>query len=121
MLFSKHKTITATDTETIFEVPTGYTAHWNLTFISNHGGSTNNVSLWMDNDRDGDGTYTTQFYIIDGKQLGSTEYLQFSDGVVVLHSGDRVRASIGSAGDVAVIITFDLLYSGIDFADFNQV
>jgi hypothetical protein len=119
MLFSKHETLTTTDTTTIFEVPNGYSAHWNLLFISNHGGSTNNVTIFVDNDTDGDGTYTDQFYVFDGKQITSKDFLQVSDAVFVLHPTDRIRAATSSAGDVTVLVTFDLIYTGISFSNFN--
>jgi hypothetical protein len=119
MLFSKHKTLTATGPTTVFEVPNGYVAHWNLLFISNHGGSTNSVTVYVDNDTDGDGTYTTQFYVFDGTQLQAKENIQISDGVFVLHPTDRIRVDTTSAGDVTFLVTFDLLYTGFDFTNFN--
>lgn len=113
MLYTKDVTLTTTDLTEIVEIPQGYIAYWSLLFISNHGGSTNACTVYWDK------ATGTDLYIIDGKNLSSGEYLQFSDGVLVLQPGDKIQAQTGSAGDVGVAVTFDLLEAPASFVAFN--
>ena len=116
MLFTKSVTLTSTSTTTVFEVPEGYSAHINYLFLSNHGGSTNNMTAFVENDTDGDGSYTTKFYIFNAKPLTSKDYLELSDGAMfILHPTDRLRVASSAGGDVTALITLDLIYTGLMF------
>ena len=113
MLYTKDATITTTDLTTILTVPSGYIAHWNLLFLSNHGGSTNSITVYIDKSSGID------LYIIDDKNVSSKDFLQFSDGVFVLQPGDSINAQLGSSGNFGVACTIDLLEAPAVFNAFN--
>ena len=113
MLYTKNANVTTTDVATIVTIPSGYVAHWSLLFIANLGGSTDNATVYVDK---ADGT---DLYIIGGTNISSKDYLQFSDGIIVLQSGDQIKASTGSAGNMEFVVTFDLLEAPSVFVNFN--
>lgn len=103
MLHSIGKTLTASTNTTLFTVPNGYVAHLSMTFISNTSGSTGNVTFYWQHAHDA----SHKVYILNGKTLNSKEYVQFSNGIVVLKSGDSIVLNPSVSMDV--IATFDLL------------
>jgi hypothetical protein len=115
MLYTKDATLTTTDLTTILTVPSGYVAHWNLLFASNHGGSTNRITVYWDK------ATGTDLYIVDDKNVSSKDYIQFSDGILVLQPGDSIKAQTGSAGNFGIACTVDLLEAPAVFTAFNGV
>jgi hypothetical protein len=113
MLYTKDATITTTALTTILTVPSGYVAHWSLLFVSNHGGSTNSCTVYWDK------ATGTDLYIIDGKNISSKDFIQFSDGILVLQPGDSIKAQIGSTGNFGIACTLDLLPAPAVFNAFN--
>ena len=113
MLYTKDATITTTALTTILTVPSGYIAHWNLLFLSNHGGSTNSITVYIDK------SAGTDLYIIDGRNVSSKDFLQFSDGIFVLQPGDSIKAQLGASGNFGVACTIDLLEAPSVFNAFN--
>lgn len=114
MLYTRHKTLTTTTATDILTVPSGYVAHWNMLFITNNGGSTNSVSVWFEN------SGVVQVYIFKTKQVSSKDYLLLDgNATFVLHQGDKIRAQLGSAGDIAIACTVDLLDAPVSFVNFN--
>ena len=116
MLYTKNVNLTDTSTQTIVTIPSGYVAHWNMVFVSNLHNSTNNITLFVDKTPDPD------IYILNGTNVQSKEYLLIDgNAVFVLQPGDVIKASAGSAGNMEVVVTFDLLESPATFVNFNGV
>jgi hypothetical protein len=115
MLYTKNKNLTDTSTQTIVEIPTGYVAHWNMAFIANLHNSTNDITLFVDKP-----SPTADVYIYNGTNISSKENLLIDgNAVFVLQPGDIIKASSGSAGNVEVVVTFDLLEAPAVFNNFN--
>ena len=116
MLYTKNVNLTDTSTQTIVTIPSGYVAHWNMVFVSNLHNSTNNITLFVDKTPDPD------IYILNGTNVQSKEYLLIDgNAVFVLQPGDVIKASSGNAGNIEVVVTFDLLESPATFVNFNGV
>ena len=113
MLYTKNANVTNTSVTSIVTIPSGYVAHWSLLFIANLGGSTDNATVYVDK---ADGT---DLYIIGGTNISSKNYIQFSDGIIVLQAGDIIKCSTGSAGNMEFVVTFDLLEAPATFVNFN--
>lgn len=104
MKHSVGKNITTTGSDVVlFTVPNGYVAEVETLFISNHSGSTASVTAYWEHAHDP----THDIYIINGYSLNSKDYLQFSNGSIVMKSGDSIKVQTNTA-NVAYIATFDL-------------
>ena len=117
MLHTKHITLTDATEQTLFTIPTGYTIHIVYIFIANHGGSTNQVSLWWETGG------VDQMYFFDGTSIGGgdREILggQSEAPIFVLHNGDTVKAQASSSGDIEIAFTFKLVEEAPAFVNFN--
>jgi hypothetical protein len=114
MLYTKNVNLTDTSTQTVVTIPNGYVAHWNMAFISNLDNSTSDVTLFVDKTPDPD------IYILNGTNVQSKEYLLIDgNAVFVLQPGDVIKASTDSAGNVEVVVTFDLIEAPATFVNFN--
>ena len=115
MLYTKNKNLTDTSTQTIVTIPDGYVAHWNMAFVANLHNSTNSITLFVDKP-----SPTADVYIYNGTNISSKENLLLDGSAVfVLQPGDMIKASSGSAGNVEVVVTFDLLEAPAVFNNFN--
>ena len=115
MLYTKNKNLTDTSTQTIVTIPNGYVAHWNMAFVANLHNSTNSVTLFVDKP-----SPIADIYIYNGTNISSKENLLIDgNAVFVLQPGDIITASSGSAGNVEVVVTFDLLEAPAVFNNFN--
>lgn len=116
MLYTKNINLTDTSTQTIVTIPDGFVAHWNMAFISNLDNATNDITLFVDKTPDPD------VYILNGTNVSSKEYLLIDgNAVFVLQPGDVIKASSGSAGNMEVVVTFDLLYTPFNLNNFNGI
>lgn len=116
MLYTKNINLTDTSTQTIVTIPDGFVAHWNMAFISNLDNATNDITLFVDKTPDPD------VYILNGTNVSSKEYLLIDGSAVfVLQPGDVIKASSGSAGNMEVVVTFDLLYMPFNLNNFNGI
>ena len=97
--------LTAGSKTTVYTVPTGYYALWNLCYISNHTGSNKSVSVWWY-----DSSTSTEVTIIDAYNLDAKKFLQFGGGgsYVVLEEGDQVRITPESTSQMSSTNTFEL-------------
>lgn len=89
---------------TIYTVPVGYYAHWNLAYAVNHSGNNKYIDIiWYD------ASANTEIYVLDNYVLSPTQFIKFDGGAyIVLEEGDQVRA-LGEAGSsMNVISTFEL-------------
>ena len=115
MLYTKNKNLTDTSTQTIVTIPNGYVAHWNMAFVANLHNATNSITLFVDKP-----SPTEDVYIYNGTNISSKENLMIDGSAVfVLRPGDIIKASSGSAGNVEVVVTFDLLEAPAVFNNFN--
>lgn len=93
---------------TVYTVPTGYYAKWNLCFISNHTGNNKTVSVWWY-----DSSANAEITVIDAYQLATTQYLRFDGGAyVVLEEGDQVRITPEALSAMSSTNTFELYRKG---------
>ena len=97
-------TIPANTPTTVFTVPQGYVAELSLLFLSNHTSSSKQVSVWWEHAHDP----SHDIYIVFQKSLNSKDYLQFSDGTVVMQQGDALKMTTETASDYTILVTFDL-------------
>lgn len=99
--YSVGATPTAGSTSTLYTVPTGYRALWNLAYIHNAGGSTKNISLsWYDS------SASTTYNILDQYNFTSKDYLQLDgEAYVVLEEGDQVKVTPEAGSTFTVILT----------------
>lgn len=103
MLHSIGRTLPASTETEMLVVPNGYVAHLNMLFISNTSGSTGTITVYWQHAHDS----AHKVYILNGKSLGSKDYIQFSNGTVVLKSGDSLKLT--PTQEMNVIASFDLL------------
>lgn len=103
MKHSIGKTIPAATDTTLFVVPPGYVAHVSLVFISNTSGSTGSVTFHWEHGHDA----SHKIYILNSKTISSKDYLQFSEGLLIMKEGDSLI--FNPTNEMNVIVTFDLL------------
>lgn len=89
---------------TVYKVPVGYYAHWNLAYAVNNTGNNKYIDIiWYD------ASTNTEISFIYHYVLSPSQYIKLDGGAyVVLEEGDEVRA-LSEAGSVMnVINTFEL-------------
>lgn len=100
--------LTAATKTTVYTVPTGYYAKWNLCYISNHTGNNKTVSVWWY-----DSSANIEITVVDAYQLATTQFLRFDGGAyVVLEEGDQVRITPELGSTMSSINTFELIRKG---------
>ena len=103
MKHSIGRTLPASTETEILIVPNGYIADLSMLFISNTSGSTGSITVYWQHAHDSN----HKIYILNGTSLGSKDYIQFSNGNVVLKSGDSLKLT--PTQEMNVIVTFDLV------------
>ena len=105
--FSVGATPTAGSSTTLYTVPTGYYALWNLSYIHNTSGSTKHITLqWYDS------SASTSYDILSQYNFTSKTYLQFDgNAFVVLEEGDQVRVTPEAGSTFTVLLSFQLIGS----------
>lgn len=100
--------LTAGTKTTVYTVPTGYYAKWNLSYVTNATGQNKTVTvLWYDF------STTTEIIILQGYTLSPTQFVKFNDGAyVVLEEGDEVRITSEAGSTMATTNTFELYRKG---------
>lgn len=93
---------------TVYTVPTGYYAHWNLCYVVNTTGNNKTVdAIWYDASTD------TEIYVLQAYVLSPSQFIKFNDGAfVVLEEGDQVRIKSEAASTMNTINTFELYRKG---------
>ena len=103
MKHSIGKSFAAGTAQEVFTVPNGYMAIVYMVFITNTSGSTSSYDMsWR---HAHDASHVIRFAY--GKSLGSGTSDQFTNGELVMKSGDRL--TITNSGAMDVIATFDLI------------
>ncbi len=97
--------LTAALKTTVYTVPTGYYALWNLCYVINHTSGGKHVDvLWYDS------STTTEIKVLDNYTLNAKSYLKFDGGAyVVLEEGDQIRVETEAGSDMSVINTFEVI------------
>lgn len=103
MKHSIGKSFAAGTDQELFTVPNGYMAVVYMVFITNTSGSTNSYDMTWHHAHDV--THSIRFAY--GKSLGSGTSDQFTNGELVMKSGDSIL--ITNSGAMDVIVTFNLL------------
>ena len=91
-----------TVTTTVYTVPTGYYAKFNLLYLHNTGGNTKAITIqWYDASAD------TSVDILTAVSYASKTYSQFSNAYVVMEEGDQLRATPETGSSFDLIATFE--------------
>jgi hypothetical protein len=100
--------LTAGSKTTIYTVPTGYYAKWNLCYVVNTTGSNKHIDvIWYDS------SASTEIYILDNYDLSATQFVKFDGGAyVVLEEGDQVRLEAATGSTMSATNTFELYRKG---------
>lgn len=100
--------LTADTKTTVYTVPTGYYAKWNLCYVVNHTGNNKYVdAIWYDK------STNTEIYVLDGYVLSPTQFIKFDGGAyVVMEEGDEIRMLTESGSTMSAINTFELIRKG---------
>lgn len=95
--------LTAATLTTVYTVPTGYYAKWNLMYLFNNTGSTKSISVyWRDS------SAGTDIYVMDGG-VASKTYVRMDGGAyVVMEEGDTVMMTSEAGSSFSTICTFEL-------------
>jgi hypothetical protein len=87
---------------TVYTVPTGYYAKFNLLYLHNTGGSTKSITVqWYD------ASAATSIDILTAVSYASKAYTQFDNAYVVLEEGDQLRATPEAGSAFDLIATFE--------------
>ena len=88
---------------TVYTVPTGYYAKWNLMYLFNNSGSTKSISVyWRDS------SAATNIYVHNGTIAAGSYVRQDGGAYVVLEEGDEIRMTAVAASTMSAINTFEL-------------
>jgi len=100
--------LTANVKTTVYTVPTGYYAKWNLCYVVNHTGNNKVIdAVWYDK------STNTEIRVLDNYILSPTQFVKFDGGAyVVMEEGDEVRLMSETGSDMSAINTFELVRKG---------
>jgi hypothetical protein len=90
---------------TIYTVPTGYYAKWNLCYVVNHSGNNKKIDVsWVD------ASETKEVFVLDKYVLAATAFVKFDGGAyVVLEEGDMIKAQAETGSIMHLINTLELV------------
>lgn len=102
-----HNLVAATKT-TVYTVPTGYYAKWNLCYVVNATGSNKTLAVaWYD------ASTTTEVMILNAYPITAKEFVRFDGGAfVVLEEGDKVYLTAETGATMSATNTFELYRKG---------
>ena len=93
---------TAGSSTTVYTVPTGYYALFNLLYVHNTGGGSKTLTVqWYD------ASAATSIDILTAVAYTSKAYTQFSGAYIVFEEGDQLRVTPEAASSFSVIATFE--------------
>ena len=95
--------LTSGTATTIYTVPLGYFAKWNLMYLFNNSGSTKSISVyWRDS------STSTDLYVHNGT-IAAGSYVRMDGGAyVVMEEGDTVVMQDEAGSSFSTICTFEL-------------
>jgi hypothetical protein len=89
---------------TIYTVPTGYYAKWNLMYLFNGAGSTKSCTVYWT-----DASASTDIYVLNQNTVSAKEYLRIDGGAyVVMEEGDTVKMQSEAGSSFSTICTFEV-------------
>jgi hypothetical protein len=93
---------TAGTTTTVYTVPTGYYALFNLLYVHNTGANNKFLTVqWFD------ASANATIDILTQVPYTSKQYTQFSNASVVFEEGDQLRVTPEATSSFAIIATFE--------------
>jgi hypothetical protein len=97
--------LTANTLTTVYTVPTGYYAKWNLMYLLNGTGSTKAMTVyWTDT------SASINIYVLNSYNITSKEFFKMDGGAyVVLEEGDKVMMQSETGSSFSTICTFELI------------
>lgn len=96
--------LTANTLTTVYTVPSGYYAKWNLMYMFNSSGSTKSCTCYYN-----DASAATDIYIMNGLSINSKTYEKIDGGsYMVLEEGDTVKTITEAGSSFTIICTFEL-------------
>lgn len=97
--------LTANTLTTVYTVPKGYYAKWNLMYVFNGTGSTKHfTAYWTDS------SASTDIYVLNQNSVNAKEYLRIDGGAyIVLEENDTVKVISEAGSTFSVICTFELI------------
>jgi hypothetical protein len=95
--------LTAGVQTTVYTVPTGYYAKWNLSHITNSSASSKHITLvWRDS------SASTDIYILDTYTISTKDFKEIDGSAYfVLEEGDTVKATSEAGSTISIICTFE--------------
>jgi hypothetical protein len=96
--------LTANTLTTVYTVPNGYWAKWNLMYVFNGTGSTKHITVyWTDVSESAD------IYVQNQNNISSKDYLRIDGGAyVVMEEGDTIKMQSEAGSTFSTICTFEL-------------
>lgn len=89
---------------TVYTIPLGYYAKWNLMYLFNGTGSTKTMTMYWH-----DASTATDIYILNANPINSKDYYRIDGGAyVVMEEGDKVVMQSEAASSFSTICTFEL-------------
>jgi hypothetical protein len=90
---------------TVYTVPVGYYAKWNLMYLMNGTGSSKHCTVYWS-----DASTATDIYILNQAVIASKDFLKLDGGsYTVLDEGDTVKMISEAASSYSTICTFELI------------
>ncbi len=92
---------------TVYTVPTGYYAKWNLMYLFNNSGSTKTIAVYWH-----DVSTSANIYVQNGT-IANGGYVRMDGGAyVILEEGDKVMMQSETGSTFSTICTFELIRKG---------
>lgn len=99
--------LTAGTLTTVYTVPTGYYAKWNLMYLFNNSGSTKAISAYWS-----DASHSADIYVYNST-IAHADFVRMDGGAyVVLEEGDKVMMQSEAGSTFSTICTFELIRKG---------
>lgn len=97
--------LTANTLTTVYTVPKGYYAKWNLMYLFNGTGSSKHITVYWT-----DSSASTDIYVLNQNTFNSKEYFKMDGGsYVVLEEGDTVKMISEAGSSYSTLCTFELV------------
>jgi hypothetical protein len=97
--------LTANTETTVFTVPTGYYAKWNLINVSNNTASSKHITVVWHDQTTGSDIYLLYQYTVASK----TPYQYYTENsAIVLEEGDTIKLTSETGSSMSYICTFDI-------------
>jgi hypothetical protein len=95
--------LTANTLTTIYTVPNGYYAKWNLMYLFNNSGSTKSITAYWR-----DASASADIYVHNGSVSSGSYVRQDGGAYVVLEEGDKIYMQSEAGSTFSAICTFEI-------------